>query len=778
MSTAEEFKQKGNDFYKTSNFVKAEVAYTTALNTLKDEENNPKLRVALYSNRGNARFELGNYKGAAQDSRDVIDTIITTNNDLNIDDATTEENDKKIELNKLRLVRSLYYLKSDESELNNLILTMKDPSLQKKCKMILDSIDYAKKINTPELKFTPQLTRSSLSFPYCEYYPFGHDEAESALNGMDIKPNSKINVLYGGVGDGRHVLATILEANYRNEKGGLEMKLHVSMNDINTTLLLKDILVLVLLYRIGNTKDIDMYSGNILKELEKHQEAYLLMSLLYYGTLSYSMPPSIYLKLQNLLKEIFIDMTCESFNQKYPWLYVPVSTCWSKVQRVAKYWIDISLYDPPLKNVKHCLNTFKPSFESADDMFANLEASGVSPFQIEQMKRQKEENDAIKRKAISDIIDKNLSGDPSVPINNDVVSQFIPENATSEEKRIGKELMIDFFLKMENEQGLEFELDTIFMKGTSTLLPVGINSIPDMKSEYKMRSSIQEAFGGHVRGGLGNNDKTRLQQAIQKAKEEIHKKWHVNPMKFCPDWNEVGYKNNESDPTNPVKEFPNHFLHDQIHDFILSGAGKDIFNIKVDDSLFDIFALFYINASFAIAKLVKQGNLSIEISLGSILDFANDIVAESDVRTKLNLPVSFEEVILSNVPDYTGMLSTFVQIGPILNRQTEVPSNFRSNVLLNTGLFQNYDQYVFGSTALSVSGISRILKQCCLEEKPDAWNDFNRWTFNKEDPVKPVTYLEFKTWIHRLFLNTVLPPARNSQAAVREEHPNTMMLLL
>mmetsp|Transcript_29640 Transcript_29640/g.34384 ORF Transcript_29640/g.34384 Transcript_29640/m.34384 type:complete len:97 (-) Transcript_29640:617-907(-) len=92
------------------------------------------------------------------------------------------------------------------------------------------------------------------------------------------------------------------------------------------------------------------------------------------------------------------------------------------------------------------------------------------------------------------------------------------------------------------------------------------------------------------------------------------------------------------------------------------------------------------------------------------------------------------------INNYTGMLSIFVQIGPILNRQTEVPSNFRSNVLLNTGLFQNYDQYVFGSTALSVSGISRILKQCCLEEKPDAWNDFNRWTFNKEDPKKSVTY--------------------------------------
>jgi len=55
------------------------------------------------------------------------------------------------------------------------------------------------------------------------------------------------------------------------------------------------------------------------------------------------------------------------------------------------------------------------------------------------------------------------------------------------------------------------------------------------------------------------------------------------------------------------------------------------------------------------AKLVDMhGNLCIEISLGSILDFANDIVAESDVRTKLNLPVSFEEVfslMYENVPD-------------------------------------------------------------------------------------------------------------------------------
>lgn len=133
------------------------------------------------------------------------------------------------------------------------------------------------------------------------------------------------------------------------------------------------------------------------------------------------------------------------------------------------------------------------------------------------------------------------------------------------------------------------------------------------------------------------------------------------------------------------------------------------------------------------------------------------------------------------------MLSTFVCISPILNKKSEQPSTFRSNILLNTGLFKSYNEYLFGSTALTVDGVSRILKMNCLAEEPDVWDDFIRWNFDHERNntncasnvhEKPVRLSEFKTWIHRLFLKTVIPPSRQSHAACREEHPNSVSMIL
>lgn len=97
-----------------------------------------------------------------------------------------------------------------------------------------------------------------------------------------MKENSTLNVLYGGVGDGRHVYATILEDHNQNEKNNAGVRLHVTMNDISATLLTKDILVLVLMYQIGSLLNKNTKPQNILKDLKDSKEAYLIMTVLYY----------------------------------------------------------------------------------------------------------------------------------------------------------------------------------------------------------------------------------------------------------------------------------------------------------------------------------------------------------------------------------------------------------------------------------------------------------------------------------------------------------------
>lgn len=609
--------------------------------------------------------------------------------------------------------------------------------------------------------------RSNLAYPYCEYYPFGHDVSESALSGLKLPKKTRFDVLYGGVGDGRHVLHTILEAHYRNVVKKEELTLHVSMNDINATLLLKDILVLVVLHRIGSSKSIDMRSENIVKDLGNDKDIFILMAVLYYGTLSYSMPPSIYCKLQSVLKEIFLESSCAEFHTKYPWYHLPESS-WDSLVHVAKHWADISMYEPPLKSLKECLGIHRPKSDEDkfDGMMEKLEAMGAPASQINEFKRMKAEREAQTRLVVSQGVDDILSGNSSIPFP-DFFSEFIPENGSKDEIEKGKQELIDHMVQMELEGGGELEIDSKFQEETNTILPVANAGITEMKREVEMLEMINEAQKeGHLATGL------------KKAKALIHKEWKVNPMKFCPNWNEFYQPEiNDADVTNHVKEFPSYYFHDGIFDFLFRKGDRNPKEMLYRKTLFDIFALFYANASIAIATLVEKNQLSLEISLASIFDYATDISNEKDRRLQFGLPVSFNEVFLSNVPDYTGMLPAFVQITPILKRTTEgSPSNFRSNVLLNTGIFKSYDEYTNASTALSVKDISRILKVKSLESPPDVWNGFNRWTLASSR--HHLTYIEFKTWIHKLFLKTVVPPARDSSKSVREEHPNTCALFL
>jgi hypothetical protein len=67
----------------------------------------------------------------------------------------------------------------------------------------------------------------------------------------------------------------------------------------------------------------------------------------------------------------------------------------------------------------------------------------------------------------------------------------------------------------------------------------------------------------------------------------------------------------------------------------------------------------------------------------------------------------------------------------------------------------------------------------CLDDVPHVRNHYNVWgvdTLKKK--TAPVTLVEFKTWIHGLFLHTLFPSLRSYQNVIREEHPNTICLIL
>jgi len=759
---AESLKEKGNEFYKTSFFAEAEDAYSKALNeVVQDEDPKLVLRATIYSNRANARFEMGNYSGAADDSRNAIG-VIQSDGKVSLDD---EKNHALLSKNEWRLARCLFYDQRNE-ELKALVAAKEaesDSIFLEKVKCFTKSMQFKEKLHSSSEEFSPQILRSNLSFPFCEHYPFGHDNAESLLEEGKIEPNCQFNILFGGVGDARHAFTTILDHHYHRVKKSLDFNLHITMNDINTAVLVKDILVLVLSYRIGILlADFEPRSGNVIDALEKNSEAFLMMTVMYYGTQCYAMPPAIYEKLQSLVTEIFLDSSHASFQEKYPWLFIREKD-WLEFQRVAKHWVDISMYDPPLEKTKVFLRSHKPEWEKPD-LGSIYRGSNHDPNNISVLKRMRDDDEASDRawhrERLSESFDASQIG-----------AAIITADLTAEEREKAKQTQIDSLMAMIYDPTLKYELDQMFMKETNVLLPPITISIPGLEGEVAMKSRLDSCF--HARNG--NLLKTRLRE----AKKEVHKRWKVNPIKIDPSWHSYTGGQNR-DNANPVTEFPLMYFHCDIHRFILAGLGGEYENgnyeiLSLDPlngSLFNCFSLFFVNTGLAIANSVKDSRIALEISLGSILTL------HSESRNFMGFPKSFHKISLSNIPDYTGLLSVLVHVGKLLDTSM-IGSSMRAGVLLNCGLFRSYDEYVFGTTSLSTNNIGRFLQMRCLDEVPHVRNHYNVWGVDTlQKKTTPVTLIEFKTWIHGLFLHTLFPSLRDSQSTMREEHPNTIGLIL
>ena len=202
--------------------------------TNKCDRNDIRLRVVLHSNRGNCRFERGDYKGAVQDSKAALRLLVEE--ELQVSDCVGVNTLRH--KNQWRLARSLFYGKDYEAlkKLSaNINASANDVSFQKKIEVFVKSMEFYFKNSfvassrkqdkeddqsPKKTHFSPQIVRSHFSSPYCEYYPFGHDNTKFALDDFDFnvgidrsQSNSQTtfnsNVLYGGIGDGRHIQTTI-----------------------------------------------------------------------------------------------------------------------------------------------------------------------------------------------------------------------------------------------------------------------------------------------------------------------------------------------------------------------------------------------------------------------------------------------------------------------------------------------------------------------------------------------------------------------------------------
>ncbi|KAJ3092480.1 hypothetical protein HK102_006891 [Quaeritorhiza haematococci] len=213
---------------------------------------------------------------------------------------------------------------------------------------------------------------------------------------------------------------------------------------------------------------------------------------------------------------------------------------------------------------------------------------------------------------------------------------------------------------------------------------------------------------------------------------------------------------------------------------------------KVND-IYDIFLGIFWRVSRCIAEY--SNNFVLEFNQGDVNKTAFMISRRHEEREKQGLPTRFHRVLLSNVPDYCGLLTSLLTIGPLLYKQKEAkfPCWMQCNVLLNTVIWENYDEYIFSSTMLNgpeeveeVLGIKQtcgglfnidvcwVLTDDAADGKNQKDNKNGKSNEMRVGSVPRASKAQIIRWLHRLYLGICYPAFRDGRKACFEYSPMTI----
>eukprot|EP01112_Ceratiomyxa_fruticulosa_P014258 TRINITY_DN4070_c0_g2_i2.p1 TRINITY_DN4070_c0_g2~~TRINITY_DN4070_c0_g2_i2.p1 ORF type:complete len:912 (-),score=197.45 TRINITY_DN4070_c0_g2_i2:22-2757(-) len=189
------------------------------------------------------------------------------------------------------------------------------------------------------------------------------------------------------------------------------------------------------------------------------------------------------------------------------------------------------------------------------------------------------------------------------------------------------------------------------------------------------------------------------------------------------------------------------------------------------NTLFDFMKAYFIKVANALSATKQY--IKLEWMVGELCNIAQSLPFDQE-RLKLNFPITFDRILLSNIPDYTGgTLFVALYIMPIL--KGVYYSSVKFTVLLNSGRFKDYTEYSKTYTLLptldshgSFLGVKHQLG--------DIWEQDPRWTSLKLPlPTSQLaSYDAVILWLIQMFFFIVLPVER-AHTSFRIEFPLNLL---
>ncbi|CEO97084.1 unnamed protein product (mitochondrion) [Plasmodiophora brassicae] len=749
---ADDLKAQGNASYREKRFSDAVRAYRAAIDLSPDN--------AVYrSNLAACYFEMGRYDDCIDESRRVLD--LTQQATASQPESGTKLTDLRAK-NRLRVAKALYFNgKFNEcvAELSPLVAsptaTNRDvrdlySSAIELARHLADGPhvdDHRRLLNRFPRYRPPRITN------VYEFYPVGHDEATSAMSGafsdgtsvggddpnglrlrqsvppsedtrsamwlskMDAQQLGDLSFFFGGVGDARHVFTTLMDVQRQmkamTRDGEWPASDHPIWSELRVGVVLNDIAIPVLARNLIILYALWELGAFTIEQAQSLLDAVELAALIHFVYLSVTMPPYLHDRLMTVIDRL-MSLT-SSPQEVLP--FVRMSTeCWNEVKETLRFW----RADPFVVSTEDMAHSFTPMAAVGDLMSVPDKMNAF----VEQHKR-----------TLVDRFEPILSPDMLAKFGTIVEKDsFVKQIAASLAATPGAALA-----------GCIPE--STFISLTKGLWP------PAVLAE-------QDHVIGDVIAAMKDHRPGQMKELLENVRQHIYRSWKPNVTLVSREWNEhAGRCMFDHDPITIV---------------------ANLFNVvwmkspKNPESLFEWSAHFFATVASSVRQLGTHNCLVYEILPGDMNQAFGMVATESESRRSKGLPVAFDRIFLSNVPDYAGLLPVFIDTAPLLKRTPN--SYINCGVMVASCMFHEYGEYACSATAIpSLRDCERYLGVALQSGSLMGFDP--RWGHAGGKPLLPYDLDDLATqedlfeWIVRLVLMIAVPPKRDSGMAVREHYP-------
>ena len=587
----------------------------------------------------------------------------------------------------------------------------------------------------------------------CEFYTISNEDPKSALGGRFVQHVEQadrvaldgsriVRIFFGGVGDGRHVLSTLIDLRRRLPSHAPPVEM--TLNDVKAETLARDLLLLTLLHDLGVSLaggDARHGAGGGADSMESNSPAAMAALQLYYVYLGVFVPPEQHARLSTAIHRL-------ASSEAPPSLVSCSEVTWRALRGVFQGWATSPLLTVPLVD-----SMYNVSPDDGGELARDYAGTAGAP----QLAAMEEERRRGFIEFVQQCDESTLNAMPGVP------------GATAAEKRAT-------MLSMANSP--EFgEID----RSSSSGDPCSLSA--EYKREFvfwahskllPLPDSWRTAHGCESYGGTnGVASAKEYDGAAQKQLGRLRARsgrlgqlWHPNVTLV-----DVPYIGAQCGglPCPPQELYLEPF---KIVQQLATGLGP------LDGrSLFHSTISTFRPAARALADLLAGGQVKLSLEVG-------DAHAAFERVTGQGAPLcTFDRIYLSNVPDYTSMLNAFLYFSPALRRGgrngddgdgEERPAVLEHELLLNTLLWSSLEQYVFSSTALRPSDYWLLGVRLVSGDHMDR-DGKPRWcacdSGECRERFRQAGRPSVDSWLHRLLLACVLPPLRDASGRLRESCP-------